>query len=108
MQRNVIRFGLAGLSLACVLSARPIVRADEPPVTDTAKQAGQAMGASMVALGALAGATGLVGLSSLAEAVGEVLPPHRRKLADANQHCLALGAEYVASQGGAASPQAWA
>ena len=99
---------LVNSSLASALPAWERVHRIAVPATELAKQAGQAMGASMVALGALAGATGLVGISSLAEAVGEVLPPHRRKLADANQHCLALGAEYVASQGGAASPQAWA
>jgi len=67
------------------------------PATELAKQLGQPMGAGMVALGAFAGATGLVSLGSLDAALGEVLPPHRRKLMDANRLCLARGAEYVAA-----------
>jgi Pyruvate/2-oxoacid:ferredoxin oxidoreductase gamma subunit len=53
------------------------------------------MGASMIALGAFAAATGIVALDSLHAALGDVLPPHRRKLIDTNQLCLTRGAEYA-------------
>jgi Pyruvate/2-oxoacid:ferredoxin oxidoreductase gamma subunit len=53
------------------------------------------MGASMVALGALAAATGLVRPGSLDTALSTVLPPHRRKQIDGNRQCLALGAAQV-------------
>ena len=65
------------------------------PATDLAKQAGQVMGASMIALGAFAGATGIVRLESLVQALGAVLPPHRRKLIETNQRCLELGVAQV-------------
>jgi len=67
------------------------------PATEMAKEMGQVMGASMMALGAFAGATGIVSLAALHEALGDVLPPHRRKLIDTNNLCIARGAEYVAA-----------
>ena len=66
------------------------------PATEMAKAIGQPMGASMIVLGALAAATGLVADASLHAALGEVLPPHRRKLIDANTLCIRRGAEHVA------------
>jgi len=68
------------------------------PATELAKEMGQVMAASMIALGAFAGATGLVAVESLQEALGDVLPPHRRKLIDTNRHCIRKGAEYVAQR----------
>ena len=76
------------------------------PASEMAKELGQVMGAGMVALGALAAATGLVSPAALNAALGDVLPPHRRKLIDANRLCLTRGAEYVRSAAGAA-PRAW-
>ena len=61
------------------------------PATDLAKAMGQPLGASMVALGAFAAATGLVGVESLKAALGEVLPPHRQKLVDANRLAIDRG-----------------
>ncbi len=58
---------------------------------------GQPMGASMIALGALAATTGVVAVASLHAALGEVLPPHRRKLIDTNTLCITRGAEHVAA-----------
>ena len=78
------------------------------PATEIAKAMGQVMGASMIALGAFAGATGIVAVESLHEALGEVLPPHRRKLIDANKLCLGHGAAYVAEHATAAGVRAWA
>jgi 2-oxoglutarate ferredoxin oxidoreductase subunit gamma len=67
------------------------------PATELAKAMGQPLGASLVALGALVAATRLVAIESLGRALGEVLPPHRRKLIDANMACIARGAEHVAA-----------
>jgi len=62
-----------------------------------AKAMGQPMGASMIALGALVATTGVVAVASLHAALGEVLPPHRRKLIDTNTLCITRGAEHVAA-----------
>lgn len=78
------------------------------PATEMAKQMGQVMGASMIALGAFVGATGMVRLESLGEALGEVLPPHRRKLIDTNRACIEKGAEYVAAHVPPEGVRAWA
>lgn len=75
------------------------VRSIVVPATALAKEMGQVMGASMIALGAFAGATGLVAIESLHAALGDVLPPHRRKLIDTNVLCITRGAEYVAERG---------
>ena len=72
------------------------VRSIAVPATEMAKAMGQPMGASMIALGALAAATGLVDVASLHAALGEVLPPHRRKLIDTNTLCITRGAQHVA------------
>src|SRR5581483_7209352 len=73
------------------------------PATETAKAMGQVMGAGMIALGAFAATTGLVGLDALQAALGDVLPPHRRKLIETNATCLARGAAHVAERGGSAT-----
>jgi 2-oxoglutarate ferredoxin oxidoreductase subunit gamma len=83
----------------------PGVRRLGVPATDLAKEAGQPMGASLVALGAFAAATGVVAVESLKAALGAVLPPHRRKLVDENRRCLDLGAERVRDLAGV---PAWA
>jgi 2-oxoglutarate ferredoxin oxidoreductase subunit gamma len=81
------------------------VRRIAVPATEMAKEMGQVMAASMIALGAFAGATGLVAVESLQAALGDVLPPHRRKLIDTNHASIAKGAEYVAAHDmGAAVP----
>ena len=69
------------------------------PATEMAKAMGQPMGASMIALGALVATTGVVAVASLHAALGEVLPPHRRKLIDANTACITRGAEHVVPAG---------
>ncbi len=71
------------------------------PATELAKAMGQPLGASMIGLGALAAATRVVAVSSLVEALGSVLPPHRQKHIEANRACLERGAAWVAEQGGA-------
>jgi len=67
------------------------------PATEMAKAMGQPMAASMIALGALVATTGVVAVASLHAALGEVLPPHRRKLIDTNTLCITRGAEHVAA-----------
>src|SRR5438067_10743151 len=74
------------------------------PATEMAKAMGQPMGASMIALGALAAPTGVVAVASLHAALGEPLPPHRRKLTDTNTPSITRGAEHVAA---AARAAAW-
>ena len=63
--------------------------------TAIAADLGNAMGASMVALGAFAAATGLVTLDALLGAAGEVLPPYRAGHAEANARCLEAGHGHV-------------
>lgn len=83
----------------------PGVRQVAVPATDLAKEMGQPLGASMIALGAFVRATGLVQPDALARALDVVLPPHRRKHAAANLRCLERGAEAVTAPDGAT---AWA
>ena len=77
------------------------------PATRMAEAMGQVVGAAMIALGALAGATGIVEVESLRAALTQVLPPHRRKLIDTNAACLRAGAEYAAGQVRVDAPHAW-
>jgi Pyruvate/2-oxoacid:ferredoxin oxidoreductase gamma subunit len=98
---------LANASLVATPPAWEGVRTVAVPATDLAKAMGQVMGAGMIALGAFAAATGIVRLESLGEALVDVLPPHRRKLADVNRRCLAAGAEAVAGLAGRGALAAW-
>ena len=77
------------------------------PATELAKAMGQPLGASMIALGALAGATGVVEVASLVESLGTVLPPHRQKHVASNRACLERGAAWVTDDGGGAAASAW-
>jgi Pyruvate/2-oxoacid:ferredoxin oxidoreductase gamma subunit len=65
------------------------------PVTATAlaSQLGAAQAACLVLVGALAGATGLVGLPALVAAMEESLPPYRREHAAKNALALRAGFE---------------
>jgi Pyruvate/2-oxoacid:ferredoxin oxidoreductase gamma subunit len=87
---------LVNSSLVAPPATWPTVRVIAVPATALAKEIGQPMGASMVALGALAAATGVVAVGSLTAALDVVLPAHRRALIDGNRRCLARGAAYVA------------
>jgi Pyruvate/2-oxoacid:ferredoxin oxidoreductase gamma subunit len=77
------------------------------PATDLAKTMGQPLGAGMIALGALAVATGIVSLPSLVDALAGVLPPHRQKHVAANRDCLERGAAWVREQAAAPAVAAW-
>ena len=78
------------------------------PATELAKEMGNVMGASMIALGAFVAATGIVAHASLVRALETVLPPHRKKLIDANRASLERGAAYVAERGAPEGVHAWA
>jgi Pyruvate/2-oxoacid:ferredoxin oxidoreductase gamma subunit len=77
------------------------------PATELAKAMGQPLGAGMVALGTLAAATGLVTVASLVDALGTVLPPHRRQHVAANRACLERGAAWAEEAGAAVGGGAW-
>ena len=87
---------LVNSSLIATPPAWPDVQSLPVPAGELAKQAGEPLGAGMIALGAFAAATGLVAVDSLTAVLGEVLPAHRRKLVETNRRCLAVGAEFVA------------
>jgi Pyruvate/2-oxoacid:ferredoxin oxidoreductase gamma subunit len=61
--------------------------------TSLASRLGAAQAAALVLVGALAGATGLVGLESLVAAMEESLPPYRREHAAKNAAALRAGFE---------------
>lgn len=63
----------------------------EVEATALATEMGNSHGGSMVALGALAAATGLVDLAQLSASAFEVLPPYRAEHAQANADSLAAG-----------------
>ena len=76
-------------------TARPDVTVVGVDATTIATEMDNAMGGSMVALGAFAAATGLVTLDALIAAAGEVLPPYRAAHAEANARCLQAGYDVV-------------
>lgn len=61
------------------------------PATETATDMGNSRGGSMVAVGALAAATGVVSVESLVEAIAGVLPPYRAQHAQANAEAIRTG-----------------
>lgn len=85
--------------------AWPGVRQVGVEATDLAKEMGQPLGASMIALGAFVRATGIVAPDALRRALDTVIPPHRRKHVEANRRCLERGAAAVTAPDG---PMAWA
>ncbi len=86
---------LANATLAAALPQWAGVHQLLVPATDIAKALEQPVGASLVALGAFAEATGLVRVVSLVEAMRHVLPPHRRQHVEGNTRCFEAGATYV-------------
>jgi Pyruvate/2-oxoacid:ferredoxin oxidoreductase gamma subunit len=65
------------------------------PASRIAAELGNPLGGSLVAVGAYAGATGLVGLDSLLEAMERSLPERRRQHAAGNARALRAGFEAV-------------
>ena len=68
-------------------------RAVPVPATSLAASLGAPQALSLVLIGALAGASGLVGLASLVAAMEEALPPYRREHAAKNAAALRAGFE---------------
>jgi 2-oxoglutarate ferredoxin oxidoreductase subunit gamma len=65
------------------------------PASAMAQDLGSSQAGAMVALGALARATGLVSLDSLVAATGKVLPSYRSNFAEANAIAVRAGFESV-------------
>jgi 2-oxoglutarate ferredoxin oxidoreductase subunit gamma len=70
--------------------------------TDEAQRLGNALAASLVLLGALAGSTGLVGIDALTAAVATVIPSYRSQHVAGNQDALRHGFALQAD-----APAAW-
>ncbi|MEO8602427.1 MAG: 2-oxoacid:acceptor oxidoreductase family protein [bacterium] len=75
------------------------IRAIGVPATRLAEQAGNIAGASMIALGAFAAATGVVPYERVVEVMRAALPAHRQQRADENARFLAMGAAHMAPLG---------
>jgi 2-oxoglutarate ferredoxin oxidoreductase subunit gamma len=78
-----------------VVEERPEVGAGvtvvDVPATDLAIDVGSAMAASVVMLGAIVGATGLLTRESVLAAIDESLPPYRQQHRDLNGRALDAG-----------------
>jgi Pyruvate/2-oxoacid:ferredoxin oxidoreductase gamma subunit len=83
----------------------PAVAVVRVPASDLAIGLGAAAAASMVAIGAYAAATGLVGLDALVAGVVDVLPSYRRQHTRSSQDALRAGADAVREL--ASVPPAW-
>ncbi|MDW3217568.1 MAG: 2-oxoacid:acceptor oxidoreductase family protein [Acidimicrobiales bacterium] len=68
----------------------------EHAMSTIAQEVGNPMAGSLVAIGALAAATGIVGVDSLASAMAEALPPYRRQHVDSSVAAIRAGAELAA------------
>jgi 2-oxoglutarate ferredoxin oxidoreductase subunit gamma len=67
----------------------------EVPASRIAADVGNPLGGSLVAVGAYAAATGLVGIDSLVEAMERALPERRRQHAEGNARALRAGFDAV-------------
>jgi Pyruvate/2-oxoacid:ferredoxin oxidoreductase gamma subunit len=65
------------------------------PATKMAEEAGNIMGAGMIALGAFCAATQLVSHDAVVHAMRDSLPPHRQHLAEKNVDFLTRGADFI-------------
>lgn len=71
------------------------------PATKLAEEAGNIMGAGMIALGAFCAITKLVEHDAVVAAMRDSLPPHRQHLAAQNVQLLNHGAEFIRTDTGA-------
>lgn len=74
---------------------RQDVQVLEIAATKMAEQAGNMMGAGMIALGAFCAATGLVEHAAVVQAMRDALPSHRQHLAEKNVQLLDQGAAFI-------------
>jgi Pyruvate/2-oxoacid:ferredoxin oxidoreductase gamma subunit len=77
----------------------PSVRVLTLPATELAIKLGAAAAATMVALGAYAQATGMVGIDELIDTLPAVLPSYRTQHIEGNARALRAGAEAGAASG---------
>ncbi len=77
---------------------RDDVRLLQMPATRMAEEAGNIMGAGMIALGAFCAATELVDHDTVVVAMCDCLPPHRQHLAEMNMKLLDQGADFIHQQ----------
>ena len=78
----------------------------EIPATGTASDIGHFKGASMVMLGALSAATGIVSLAALDAATAAVLPAYRSQHAIANAEAVRAGHALIGARAADAWPEA--
>jgi 2-oxoglutarate ferredoxin oxidoreductase subunit gamma len=76
-------------------SARDDVRTIQIAATTMAEEAGNIMGAGMIALGAFCAVTQLVDHDAVVQAMRDSLPPHRQHLAEKNVQLLNQGAAFI-------------
>jgi Pyruvate/2-oxoacid:ferredoxin oxidoreductase gamma subunit len=69
------------------------------PATEVATDLGNALGASMVVLGAYAHHTGIVSVDALVEAMCASIPSYRTQHIEANERALRAGAELLTANG---------
>ncbi len=84
-------------SLVDVEPARNDVRVLAVPANEIANELGDVRVANMVALGAFLGATGVVSVDTVLQALKKVLPERRHGLIPLNQKALARGMELAAA-----------
>ncbi len=83
-----------------------VPRIFEVPATQIATDLGNALGASLVLLGAFASLTRLVGLDALLQAMRDSIPSYRRQHVGANETALERGFESLPPNGAPAWPTA--
>ena len=98
---------LVNSTLVTKVPARDDIRVAGLPATRIAEEAGNIMGAGMVALAAFAETTGVVPADALVAAMRDSLPPHRQHLADANVRYLEAGLGYAREHLDGAAAPAW-
>jgi Pyruvate/2-oxoacid:ferredoxin oxidoreductase gamma subunit len=86
-----------------VAEVTPRARELRVPATQAAIEMGDIVAATMVMMGALVGATGLVSIEAMCAAVAPSLPPYRQQVAQLNESAIRLGAS-IAPTG---APRAW-
>ncbi|MCE5336711.1 MAG: 2-oxoacid:acceptor oxidoreductase family protein [Desulfobacteraceae bacterium] len=83
---------------SCIVQATPACHQHalyQVPADTIARNAGFARSGNMVMLGAYVGASGIVSVESVHEAIGKYLPPAKAHLADANRRALDAGLHYA-------------
>jgi len=77
------------------------------PATRLAEEAGNIVGASLIAIGGFVEASGFVSAGSVVTAMKRLIPAHRQSLIEFNETCLELGREHL-RRGAEVPAEAWA